>query len=202
MGISERKEREREERKLIIQKTAIELFLSNGFENVTIRKIAEKIEYSPATIYLYFKDKADILMALHREGFKILSDYQKKAFEGDDTIFEKIKKMGMMYVGFAMENPEYYNLIFVMSYKQKGLSSPDEWEEGRFAYDLLRQSVVKCIEEKYFASADVEITTFTIWAFIHGVTSLVVGQNGGPVEIENPKVFVSNAIEKFFNNLK
>ncbi|HEY9245546.1 MAG TPA: helix-turn-helix domain-containing protein, partial [Candidatus Methanoperedens sp.] len=72
MGIKERKELEKQEMRKLILDTAMRLILEKGFENVTIRHIAEEIEYSPATIYLYFKDKDDIIYTLHREGFEKL----------------------------------------------------------------------------------------------------------------------------------
>ena len=71
MGISERKEREKAEMKKQILAAAIELFIEQGFDNVSIRKIAEKIEYSPASIYTYFNDKGAILFDLLQEGFGI-----------------------------------------------------------------------------------------------------------------------------------
>jgi AcrR family transcriptional regulator len=78
MGITERKERAAQQLRNSILETAMELFLDDGFENVTIRRIAEKIEYSPATVYLYYQDKNEILYALHAEGFDMLYEQQKK----------------------------------------------------------------------------------------------------------------------------
>lgn len=202
MGHKERKIREREDRKINIQKSAIELFLSDGFENVTIRKIAEKIEYSPATIYLYFKDKADILMAIHQQGFNILAEYQNKVITENNDLILLLKKMAFAYIEFAIENPTYYNFLFVMTYKQKGLKSADQWEEGRVAFDTLRQIVIKCAENKIIKSSDTEEVSFAIWSFVHGICTLIVGQNGGPVKIENEKEFISKTVHFFFDSIK
>ena len=70
MGIAERKEREREGVKDLILNAAREIFLTEGYENTSIRKIASKIEYSPGVIYLHFKDKNDLLLALHDKAFE------------------------------------------------------------------------------------------------------------------------------------
>jgi AcrR family transcriptional regulator len=199
MGITERKQREREERKYKIREAAIELFLNEGVEHVTIRRIAEKIEYAPATIYLYFKDKMDILMDIHREGFNILISYLQRVKEDPDIIMQ-MKKSTAAYVDFAIENPEYYKLIFIVSYKQKGLDSPDKWEEGRTAYDGLRTNIKKCVELGIITSPDVEEIAFAVWSFIHGLSSLLVSQNG-PVKIEDKKAFAAKAINFFYNNL-
>jgi AcrR family transcriptional regulator len=70
MGIVERRQREKQQMRRQILDTAMDLFIENGYEEVSIRRIADHIEYSPATIYLYFQDKDDILFVLHEEGFE------------------------------------------------------------------------------------------------------------------------------------
>src|SRR5438477_64637 len=77
MGIKERQERDREAVRRAILDAARELFVAVGFENVSIRKIAERIEYSPAAIYSYFPSKDDIFFALAEEGFRLLGDPSK-----------------------------------------------------------------------------------------------------------------------------
>ena len=72
MGIKERQERDREAVSRSILDAARELFVTEGYRNVSIRKIAEKIEYSPAAIYGYFPSKDDIFYALAEEGFRLL----------------------------------------------------------------------------------------------------------------------------------
>src|SRR5262247_2209319 len=75
MGIKERQERDREAVRRAILDAARELFVSEGFQNVSIRKIAERIEYSPAAIYSYFPSKDDIFFALAEEGFRLLAEH-------------------------------------------------------------------------------------------------------------------------------
>src|SRR4026209_700411 len=74
MGIKERQERDREAVRRAILDAARELFVAEGFQNVSIRKIAERIEYSPAAIYGYFPSKDDIFFELAEEGFRLLGD--------------------------------------------------------------------------------------------------------------------------------
>src|SRR5688572_20661811 len=137
MGVAERKERHREELKLDILNAAKELFLENGFEATSIRNIAEKIEYSPATIYLYYKDKNEIIHALHQEGFKLLIQH----FEVLNTIptaFERLKAMGKAYIQFALKHPDVYSLIFTMKEPLEHLAECEmEWDEGDASFQLL-----------------------------------------------------------------
>ena len=74
MGIKERQERDREAVRRAILDAARELFVTEGYRNVSIRKIAEKIEYSPAALYGYFPSKDDIFYALAEEGFQLLHE--------------------------------------------------------------------------------------------------------------------------------
>src|SRR5262250_505658 len=74
MGIKERQERDREAVRRAILDAARDLFVTEGYRNISIRKIAERIEYSPAAIYSYFPSKDDIFFALAEEGFRLLGD--------------------------------------------------------------------------------------------------------------------------------
>ena len=113
MGIQERKDREKDVMRRIILDAAIDLFASEGYENVSIRKIAEKIEYSPASIYNYFEDKGSILFELLNDGFDKLYEKQLAVQHIVDTV-ERFQAHGRAYLDFAREYPHYYNLMFIM----------------------------------------------------------------------------------------
>ena len=95
MGLAERKERERKELRQQILDAARELFVHEGYENVSMRKIADKIEYSPAAIYTYFANKDEILDCLSEETFFHLHKRQRAVhdnLEGD--ALEHLKTLG------------------------------------------------------------------------------------------------------------
>ena len=102
MGIAERKERERTELKARIMGAARQLFLDKGYENTSMRNIASLIEYSPGTIYHYFKDKGEIFHALHAEGF---TDLGKRMIllKTVSNSMERLKAMGKVYIEFGIE---------------------------------------------------------------------------------------------------
>ena len=91
MGIKERQERERTAVREAILGAARDLFVSEGYRNVSMRKIAERIEYSPAAIYSYFPSKDDIFFALAEEGFRLLAEFGKKAFEHSTDPFARLR---------------------------------------------------------------------------------------------------------------
>ena len=93
MGITERKEREKQEKKALILEAATKMFLEDGFDKTSLRNIADKIEYSPATIYLYFKDKNELFYAIQEKGFELLLKQFRKLSTIKDP-FEKLIRIG------------------------------------------------------------------------------------------------------------
>ncbi len=173
MGIIERRELEKQKMRKLILDTAMKLFLEEGFENITIRRIAEKIEYSPATIYLYFKDKDEILYTLHSEGFEELYRRQRTTLSIEDPL-KRLRRQGEVYVSFALENPEYYDLMFIMGGPGKKIKEKKDWEIGMRSYGFLKENVKECMEEGLFDHADLDIATFSLWSYAHGIASLII----------------------------
>ena len=114
MGIKERHERDREAVRRGILDAARELFVAEGYQNVSIRKVAERIEYSPAAIYGYFPSKDDIFFALAEEGFRLLFAYgaSPRAANADDP-GDGMRAMFWRYYEFSKEHPEYFALMFI-----------------------------------------------------------------------------------------
>jgi AcrR family transcriptional regulator len=114
LGLKERQERDREAVSRSILDAARELFVTHGYQEVSIRKIAERIEYSPAAIYSYFPSKDDIFFALAEEGFRLLFAYgtsPRPALPGDPV--DAIRAMFWRYYEFSREHPEYFALMFL-----------------------------------------------------------------------------------------
>jgi AcrR family transcriptional regulator len=116
MGIKQRQERDREAVRRAILDAARELFVSEGFQNVSIRKVAERIEYSPAAIYGYFPSKDDIFFALAEEGFRLLGDpatILENPTLGNAPPLERIRAAFWRLYTFSREQPQYFALMFV-----------------------------------------------------------------------------------------
>src|SRR4051812_37765828 len=114
MGIKERQERDREAVQRAILDAARELFVTEGFQNVSIRKIAERIEYSPAAIYGYFPSKDDIFFALAEEGFRLLSEMIPQPSAGDDLPpLERLRYTFWNVSEFSRAHPQYFALMFI-----------------------------------------------------------------------------------------
>ncbi len=177
MGIKERKQQEKSEMRELIQKTAMNLFLDRGFENITIRHIAEKIEYSPATIYLYFKNKDEILYTLRREGFEELYRRQKESLKLKDPM-KRLLMQGEAYISFALENPEYYDLMFMMRGPATGIKEMNCKDIGLESYEMLKNNVKECMESGLFPDTNIDVAAFSLWSYVHGIASLLIRDRG------------------------
>src|SRR5919109_4000075 len=113
MGIKERQERDREAVRRGILDAARDLFTTEGYRHVSIRKIAERIEYSPAAIYSYFPSKDDIFFALAEEGFHLLGDPATCAEAQAVPPLERIRAIFWRLYQFSREHPQYFELMFL-----------------------------------------------------------------------------------------
>ncbi|HMR91167.1 MAG TPA: TetR/AcrR family transcriptional regulator [Chitinophagaceae bacterium] len=174
MGIRERKLKHKEDLKQSILDAAKQLFQREGYEATSIRKIAAEIEFSPTTIYLYYKDKAEIAHALHREGFKIMAD-QFRVLSYIEDPFERLKAMGRVYLQFAIDYADYYELMFVMKEPIQHISGcfdMEEWKEGAEAFHLLQSNIIACQEAGYFKGFDPTAFSMVVWSTMHGLCTL------------------------------
>lgn len=202
MGIIERKEREREEMRKRILDAAQKLFLETGYEKVSLRNIADAIEYSPATIYLYFKDKNDLLYAVHQKAFAKMMEEFQPIFRLDDP-FDRLEEMGRCYIRFAIENPELFDLMFIMTAPMDTLECREDiWNEGRMAFGLLVQVVKDCIKAGVFKEQDPEVAAMMIWSGIHGYTALFLRKRMMMFDENRRKVLMSEAFNLFCQTLK
>ncbi len=198
MGIPERRAKEKEEIKKLILEAARKLFISEGVENTTIRKIAQKIEYSVGTVYVYYKDKNDILHDLHTQGFQQLGNDMRVLSKVANPM-ERLKALGRVYLQFAMENPDMYDLMFTLKAPIEFLEHHKDqcWNEGSRTFDVLKSTVAQCIDNGYLKGHQLEPVSFAIWSGVHGMISLYLSQRLKGVMQGDPETVVLAAYEEF-----
>jgi AcrR family transcriptional regulator len=174
MGVAERKSRHKESTRQEILDAARDLFVGEGYENVSMRKIAEKVEYAPGTIYLYFKDKAEILDTLCQQTFEKLRLRMEAIQKDSGDPVEGLRRGLRTYIQFGLDNPNHYIVTFVLAKQQQGIHKQSDMQPGMACFECLRGTVRKCIEGGYINGGEVEDTAQAIWTAIHGVTSLLV----------------------------
>jgi AcrR family transcriptional regulator len=203
MGVIDRKEREKVEMKHQILDAARRLFLEQGFEKTSIRNIAEAIEYSAGTIYLYFKDKNEILFALHVEAFGTLMQAMQVGVMDEADPFERLVILGKNYLKYAFENPELYDLMFVMTAPMESIECRDEiWGDGERAFNVLKLIVGDCIKAGYFEGEDNETISVMIWSLVHGLATLHLRRRTMIFPEEQRIILLENAYIKFTEIIK
>lgn len=188
-------------RELILD-AARSIFLEKGYYEASIRNIAEKIEYSPGTIYLYFKDKDEIFHALHEEGFRRMLEKMQPLQFVDDP-FERLKALGMVYLSFARDNHDLYDLMFIMQAPIKHEENDEEWHMGHQTLNFLKGILVQCQEKGRFQGQDINYLSFTIWSMVHGMAALYCRERCKAYHDENlePADLMQNGYKIFISML-
>ena len=178
MGPKERREREREEIRTRILDAARELFASEGVESVTMRRIAERIEYSPTAIYFHVRDKDALLAELCDCDFRAMAEQFASIATLADPL-ERLRATGHAYLEFGVNNPSHYRVMFMTpkpppseeSAIRKGNPEED-------AYAFLKLTVEQAIAEGRFRpdATDADLLAQVIWSGVHGVVSLEIAK--------------------------
>jgi AcrR family transcriptional regulator len=173
-AIRHRQVQEKQELRQTIVATAGELFLEQGYDHFSLRKVAERIGYSPTTIYLYFRDKDDLLFTVVDEGFTRFGQQLQAAAASTEDPWERVIALGRAYIAFGLQNQLYYQLMFMqradfLTYERKGEGQP------RLAtFVVLQKAVQQAIEAGVIRPGDAETYSNVLWAMVHGMVSLAI----------------------------
>jgi AcrR family transcriptional regulator len=150
MGVKERREREHEDLRQKILDAASELFAREGYANVSMRKIADNIEYSPTTIYLYFKDKTDLLNQICEETFgKLIETVSMIEAQGSGEPIDCLEKGMRAYIDFGLKYPNHYEVTFITplaDFLGKEIH-PYEGSSGQKAFEYIVRQVIGSMEK-------------------------------------------------------
>ena len=174
MGIPERRERERQELRQKILKAARELLVKRGYEAVTMREIAKRIEYSATALYKHFADKDALVRELVREDFTAFAQrfVEQVATTGDPV--ERMARAGLVYLDFAEQYPEHYRLMFMTELPETPPEVGEREDPTRNAYIFVRGLVDELMRCGYLREelTDVDLVAQTVWACVHGAAAL------------------------------
>ncbi len=171
MGISERKQREKEQRRKLILSAAEKVFFSKKGENATMDDVAAKAELSKGTIYLYFKNKEDILYALAAKGVEQLAKKLDSSYNKSDSGKEQLSKIADAFIEFAEKHPHYFSMI--LKFENKSIKYKHEIQEKLLiepALDILYKTLKKGQQDKTIRD-DIELHDMVaiIWSQMLGV---------------------------------
>lgn len=201
MGTTERRERERLEMKELILRTATRQFEKHGYEKLTIRGIAKEIEYSPRTIYLYFKDKDELLYAMSVKAFTLFVKHFESVLGIKDP-FERLMELNRVYFRFAFDNPGYYDLMFILRGPMNSDLNAESWDIGLKSHKILEAIVKDCIGAGYFKGADPKVLAFSVWSYAHGVASLKIRDRMKMYPQEEREALINQSFEMMHHILR
>jgi AcrR family transcriptional regulator len=182
MGVRRKRAKYKEELRRDILDAARELFLDKGYEKFSMRKLAEKIDYSPTTIYLYFKDKDDLLFAICEElaeqFFANLNHIKTLQIDPLETL-----RQALLYlIEFGFDNPNQYKVFFFTRSDVYGTSEEFIQKESmaRNSYLVFREMVQECIETGKLREMDIEVLTQVLAVATHGLIAMTIYRNNFP----------------------
>src|ERR1044071_4871789 len=199
MGIKERQERDREAVRRSILDAARELFVTEGYRNVSIRKIAEKIEYSPAAIYGYFPSKDDIFYALAEEGFRLLHRGDEDRETVDDGLanlqpIERLHAIFWRLYEFSRKQPEYFELMFVDRSVPKISQAYERFAFAREMKERLVTQIQCCIDAGALPKhLDAHVVFRMLTMGLLGAAIMRLSDRLGPGE--NPDTLARNVLD-------
>jgi len=198
MGIAERRIRQKEEVKANILSTAWQIVKEDGWEAISIRKIAEAIEYSVPVIYDHFQNKEAILWEFAKEGFRLLSKKIQQAKEKTDNPEDQLKAIADAYWSFAFKNKEYYQLMFGMG--MAGCEIEKCFSERVGFRNLVMEPITTIISKSENPGTNPCLKYYTFWSILHGLISIKSMRNPNASDEIN-KLVMDDAIAGFVKNL-
>jgi AcrR family transcriptional regulator len=165
-----RRERKREQQQEEILVAARELFLREGPENFSMRKLADEVGCVPGTLYLYFKDKNALIAILVEESFEHLMNELERPRPGLKPL-QYLREILHAYIDFGLANPNHYYFAFMLR-RTSGLETARP--RPHRSYALLVNTVKTCIDQRHVQQIDADLAAQGVWTGIHGVTSLMI----------------------------
>ena len=178
MGITERREREKEQRKNDIIDAAERVFFKKGHEYATMDDVAHEAELSKGTLYLYFKNKEDLYLAIHLRGNKILHSLFEKAVKKEKSGIEKTRSIGTAYIEYFNKYPDYFNAMLYyeshdIDFADKDSIAAECLVEGKTTMELLINSIETGIEDGSIRSdIDPIKTALCLWGQTTGILQI------------------------------
>ncbi|MBX9735704.1 MAG: TetR/AcrR family transcriptional regulator [Phycisphaerales bacterium] len=185
MASEDRRAREKVEVQERILDAARELFVTQGLDAVSMRKIAEAIEYTPAALYVHFKDKNELMREMCRRDFEALTRETLKLAMVKCPI-ARIYLGGAGYIRFGIEHKNHYRMMFMTPHPPELVPTDEDRQKmndpDQDGYAFIRHAVHQAIEQKRFRQEcnDVEAVTQTFWGAVHGVTAIEITHCNDP----------------------
>lgn len=183
MGSKERIARLKDETRCNILEASLEIVKEEGWQSLSMRKIADKIEYTAPIIYEYFANKEGILLELTRKGYLILAADVREAMSKSADPARQLEEMWIAYWNFAFNNKELYQLMYGVDMNCCELKK--SMPEAELADDLFYDTTEKLIDESKRTEDFVCRKFYTFWSVVHGLISINLVNKGRGKEMNH-----------------
>ncbi len=178
MTSADRRARQQDALRQQILDAARTIFIRDGYEALTMRKVAQEIDYSATAIYLHFQDKAALVHAICEETFTGLVARLERLQKKHTDPFEYLKAGLRAYVEFGLAHPSHYTATFILAPKNTGYDY--EQSAGKNAFEFLRGTVAAGVAAGRVRTDDVDATAQALWAGVHGLVALLISKHEFP----------------------
>ncbi len=204
LGSQDRRARERAETRQKILDAAREMFVQDGYEATTMRRIAEKIRYTPTAIYHHFENKEALLTELANLDFRSLARTFQRISRIENPL-ERLMRTGQAYVEFALEHPMQYQLMFMTRRPQEVRVTKGKGDPSEDAYAFLRETCRAAIETGRLRSEfdDPDELAQIAWSSLHGLMALHIVQHDHPeIDWRSPKTTAARMCEAVIRGIR
>jgi len=177
-------------RRTILDRTR-HLLVEEGYNNLSMRKIARAVGCSATSIYLHFENKDALFHALIDEGFARLNDavHETAAIDGDPRA--RLEALSRRYVIFGLDNPEYYEVMFMLHPERMARYPAEKYRRARRNLNLFAKVLAEGADTGYFDVDDPAVAASVLWASLHGATSLLLAKR---MDVKIPRAAFVGAV--------
>ncbi|BDV43615.1 TetR family transcriptional regulator [Geotalea uraniireducens] len=202
VGVKERRQKHKEEFKAEILAAALTLFAREGYANFSMRKLAASIDHSPTAIYLYFRDKDDLLFHICENLYASLNQHYAEIRKQGISPEQTLREIMLCYIRDSLANPELYKVVFFSNPQLYG--KPEEFASrdtmALRSWRIVCEVIDDCITDGAFRSADSATLSIVLWSATHGLISSIIFTKDFPMP--DPEVMAEIFLDAFFRGLR
>lgn len=152
------------------------LLIKHGITHLSIRMISREVGCSVGTIYFHFENKDVLIHSLIEEGFNKLIERQSDIIESESDLLKQIRLLCHEYIGFALDNPEYYEIMFMLKPERMARYPAQKYRNARRSIEIFSDILQKAYDQKLITLKNPAIHTNIIWSCLHGIVSLLLAK--------------------------
>jgi len=198
MGFRERRQKHKEEFKAEILEAALSLFSEEGYANFSMRKLAARIDHSPTTIYLYYRDKDDLLFHICENLYAFMLQTLEEIRKNESSPEQALKDVIRGYIHYSLAHPEQYKVIFFSNPNLYG--RPEEFTSrdtmSLRCWEKVSELFADCMKSGIFRPMDCDTLSIVFWSAIHGLISSLIFTKDFPMP--DPEVMSEMLLDGLF----